>query len=309
MSFLRTTGKILKEFFAEFGANKVPKLAAALAYYTVFSLPALLIIIIWLSDIFYGQQAVEGKLYKELDNMIGKESALQIQEAIRNTSLSNDSYLATIIGVVTLIIGATGIFGEIQDSINQVWHLKAKPRKGRGLLKLLINRLLSFSMIAVLGFLLLVSLIVNSAMDILLQKISSIFPDAQVLLVYAFNIVFTFFITAFLFAVIFKVLPDAKIKWRDIRPGVFVTALLFMGGRFLIGYYLGTSKVSSAYGAAGSVLIILLWVYFSAIILYIGAIFTRVYALHRGSAIYPNSYAVWIEKKEVQSKQAARPRE
>lgn len=307
MRLLRITGKILKEFFLEFTSNKIPKLAAALAYYTVFSLPALLIIIISLSDIFYGQQAIEGKLYQELTDLIGKEGALQIQETVRNTSLSTDSYFASIIGMVSLVLGATGIFAEIQDSINQVWHLKPKPRKGRGLLKMLVNRLLSFSMIAVLGFLLLVSLIVNSVMDIFMERFSRLFPDIGVALLYIFNFIFTFLVIASLFAVIFKVLPDAKIKWRDVRPGVVVTALLFMAGKFLISYYLGRSPISSSYGAAGSVIVILLWVYFSAIILYVGAVFTRIYALHRGSSIFPNNYAVWVEKKEIEMKKPTPP--
>jgi membrane protein len=302
MALLRTTGKIIGEFFSEFVANNVPNLAAALAYYTIFSFPALIIFTMWFGDIFYGHEAVQGKLYYELANLIGKEGASQIEQAVLNTTLAKDSHFATIAGIVSLVLGATGIFGEMQDSINQVWHLKSKPRKGLGFLKMVINRLLSFSMIAVLGFLLLVSLVVNSVMDIFLQKFSAAFPDVEVVFVYIFNIIFTFLITAFLFAVIFKVLPDAKIKWRDIRPGVMVTALFFMGGKFLITYYLGKSNVSSTYGAAGSVIIILLWVYFSAIILFMGAIFTRLYALHRGSQIYPNKYAVWVEKKEVESK-------
>jgi membrane protein len=303
MTFLSAGWKIIKETFSEFGANKAPKLAAALAYYTIFSLPALLIIIIWLGDIFYGQQAVEGKLYLELSNMVGREGALQIQQTIRNTSVSTDSYFATILSIVGLVLGATGIFGEMQDSINQVWHLKLKPGKGKGFLKLLINRLLSFSMIAVLGFILLVSLITNSIMDIFLQKFAETFPHIQVVVVYIFNLAFTFLITAFLFGVIFKVLPDARIKWKDIRPGIIVTALLFMTGKFLIGYYLGKTHIFSTYGAAGSVIIILVWVYYSAIILYFGAIFTRSYALHRGSKIYPNNYAVWVEKREVERTQ------
>jgi membrane protein len=302
MTFLKTAKKITVEFFSEFSANKVPKLAAALAYYTIFSLPALLLIVIWLSDIFYGQQAAEGKVYQELVNLMGKDGALQIQQTIRSTSVSTDSRFATILGVITLVLGASGIFGEIQDSINQVWHLKSKPRKGKGFLKMLINRLLSFSMIAVLGFLLLVSLIANSVMDILLQNLSHIFPHIQIVFVYVFNFVLIFFVIAFLFGVIFKVLPDAKIKWKDARPGVIVTALLFMAGKFLISYYLGKSHVSSSYGAAGSIVIILLWVYYSAIILYVGAIFTRLYALHHGSQIYPNNYAVWVENKEVETK-------
>ena len=302
MRLLITTGSIIKEFFAEFFENKVLKLAAALAYYTIFALPALLIIVIWLSDIFYGHQAVEGQVYSQLADLVGKESALQIQQTIRNTALSNDSYFATVVGIASLIVGATGIFTEMQDSINQVWHLKPKPRKGTGILKMLINRLLSFSMIAVLGFLLLVSLIVNSLMDMFFDKFSKVFPDIQVMIIYIFNFIFTFFVIAFLFAVIFKVLPDARVKWRDVRPGVIVTALLFMGGKFLISYYLGRSRISSSYGAAGSVIIILLWVYFSSIILFIGAIFTRIYAVYRGSSIAPNNYAVWIEKSETETK-------
>jgi len=292
---------MIKEFFSEFTSNNVPKLAAALAYYTIFALPALLILIVWLSDIFYGHQAAEGKLYFELAKLVGKEGALQIEEAVRNTSLARNSQLATIAGIASLVLGATGIFGEMQDSINQVWHLKAKPRKGFGFLKMVINRLLSFSMIAVLGFLLLVSLVVNSVMDIFLQKLSDIFPDVQVIFVYLFNIRFYLSYYCLSFAVIFKVLPDARIKWKDIKPGVLVTALFFMAGKFLITYYLGKSRISTAYGAAGSVIIILLWVYFSAIILYIGAIFTRLYAMRKGSQIYPNKYAVWIEKKEVET--------
>jgi membrane protein len=293
---------ITKETFVEFIDNKIMKLSAALAYYTIFSIPALLIIIIWVSDIFYGRQAVEGGVYGQIAGFVGKDAALQIQEAIRNATLSSDSRWGAIIGVITLVIGATGVFTEIQDSINQIWHLKAKPYKGKGWFRLIINRLLSFSMIITLGFLLLVSLIVNGLMDVFLENISRHFPELEVYVVYIFNMIFTFLITAFLFGIIFKLLPDARIKWKDIRAGAITTALLFMGGRFLISYYLGhNSSITSAYGAAGSVLIILLWVYYSAIILYFGAVFTRVYAVSRGCQIYPNNYAVWVEQKEVES--------
>lgn len=303
MAFLPFTKKFIKDFFSEFSSNKISKLSAALAYYTVFSLPALLLIVMRVSDIFYGDQAVEGKVYYELANLIGKEGAQQIQQAIRYTAQSTGGRLAAIAGIVTLILGASGIFTEIQDSINQIWHLKTKPSKGKGFLKMIINRLLSFSMIAVLGFLLLVSLIVNSLMDILVQKFLLRLPQIQVIIVYVFNFAISFFITAFLLAVIFKVLPDARIKWRDVRPGVIATTILFMLGKFLISFYLGKSRVSSSYGAAGSVIITLVWIYYSSIILFVGAIFTRLYALHTGSTIYPNSYAVWIEKKEIASRQ------
>jgi membrane protein len=293
--------KSIKQAFSDFFTHKILKLSAALAYYTIFSLPGLLIIIIWVSDIFYGQEAVEGTVYGQITDFVGRDAALQIQEAIRNATLSSESNFATIVGVATLIIGATSVFGEIQDSINQIWRLKAKPKKGTGLLKLLINRLLSFSIIVSLGFLLLVSLILNGVMDLVINQLTRAFPETEVIVVYVVNMVLTFGITSFLFGLIFKVLPDARIEWKHVRAGAFATALLFMAGRFLIGYYLGQSKMSSAYGAAGSIIVVLLWVYYSAIILYFGAAFTRAYAVESGSKIYPNNYAVWVEQVEVES--------
>ncbi len=301
---LKKIASILKDSFSDFFENRVLKLSAALAYYTIFSLPGLIIIVIWISDIFYGQDAVEGTVYGQIAGLVGQDAALQIQQTIRNATLSSESQFATIIGLATLIIGATSVFSEIQDSINLVWKLKAKPKKGRGWLKLITNRLLSFSIVVSLGFLLLVSLIINGLMDALINRLTQTFPESQVILAYSFNIVFTFLVTSFLFGLIFKVLPDARIQWRHVRAGAFTTAALFMIGKFLIGFYLGQSKMSSAYGAAGSIIVMLLWVYYSAAILYFGAIFTREYAIHQGSNIYPNSYAVWIEQVEVENKES-----
>jgi membrane protein len=244
---------------------------------------------------------VEGTLYHQISNFVGADAALQIQQTIRGAALSNSSNFATIVGVITLLFGATSVFSEIQDSINLIWKLKAKPRKGKGFLKMILNRLLSFSIVVTLSFLLLVSLMINGAMDALINHLTKIFPQLTVILVYALNLLLTFSITALLFAMIFKVLPDAKIKWKHVRAGAFTTALLFMIGKFLIGYYLGQSKMSSTYGAAGSVIVILLWVYYSAMILYFGAVFTHVYAVHTGSRIYPNEYAVWVQQIEVES--------
>lgn len=299
MIALATTWKIIKQSFADFFSERVMKLSAALSYYTLFSLPGLIIIILWISDIFYGKAAVEGTVYGQIADFVGKDAALQIQETIRNATLSSDNKIATIVGFITLVIGATGVFGEIQDSINLIWRLKAKPRKGW--LKLLVNRLLSFSIIVTLGFLLLVSLIVNGILDAFISRLTMAFPEAQIVALYIANVVLSFIITSFLFGLIFKVLPDAKIKWHNVRIGAFTTALLFMLGKFLISYYLGHNRMTSAYGAAGSVIVILLWVYYSAIILYFGAVFTRVYAIHTGSHIYPDDYAVWIKEVEVES--------
>jgi membrane protein len=295
---------IIKQSVTDFFGDRILKLSAALAYYTIFSLPGLLIIVLWISDIFYGHQASEGSIYGQISTLVGSDAAAQIQQTIRNAAVSGESKFATIVGLVTLIIGATSVFVEIQDSINVIWKLKSKPKKGMGWLKMIINRLLSFSIIISLGFLLLVSLVLNSLMDIFINRLTQRFPDTEVIVAYIFNLVVSFFITSLLFGLIFKVLPDARIKWRHVRAGAFTTALLFMGGKFLIGLYLGQSRMSSAYGAAGSIIVVLLWVYYSAIILYFGAVFTRAYAIHTGSHIYPNNYAVWVEQVEVETQKS-----
>lgn len=299
---IKTIWNSIKGAFEALFEHKILKLSAALAYYTIFSLPGLIIIIVWVSEIFYTDKgSLEGTIYNQIEKLVGGDAALQIQETIRNSALSAEGSFATIIGLTTLIIGATSVFGEIQDSINQIWRLKAKPKKGRGWLKLIINRLLSFSMIISLGFLLLVSLVLNGVMELLIDRLTRIFPETQVIFAYVVNLLLTFIMTSLLFGLIFKLLPDARIDWKHVRAGAIATALLFMGGKFLITYYLGHSKMSSAYGAAGSIIVILLWVYFSSIILYFGAAFTRAYAICSGSHIYPNKYAVWVEQVEVET--------
>jgi membrane protein len=301
---VKNTWKIIKQTFSDFFESNVLKLSGSLAFFTVFSLPGLLIIIIWFSDLFYGHDLVEGSLYHQIEGFVGHNAALEIQQTIRNAMQATGNNFATIVGLVALIIGATSVFGEIQDSINLIWKLKAKPRKGWAWLKLIINRLLSFSMIITLGFILLVSLLLNGAMDLLLNNLMEKFPQMTVILVYILNFVLTFIISTFIFGAIFKVLPDARVKWKHVWVGAVVTAVLFMIGKFLISYYLGHSRMTSAYGAAGSIIVILLWVYYSAMILYFGAAFTHVYAAHTGSRIYPNNYAVWVQQIEVESEKS-----
>ena len=293
---------ITRKTFSGFIDSNVLKLSGALAFFTIFSLPGLLIIVIWFSDIFYGREVVEGAVDKQVEGVVGHDAAISIQDAIRNSTASAGSQFATIIGLIALIGGATSVFGEIQDSINRIWKLKAKPRKGLAIFKFIFNRLLSFSMIITLGFILLVSLVINGGMDILLNNLMEEYPQVTVILVYILNIILTFLITSFIFAAIFKVLPDARIKWKHVAVGAFVTAFLFMLGKFIISYYLGHSRVTTTtYGAAGSVIVILLWVYYSSMILYFGACFTHVYVIYKGSRIYPNSYAVWVQQIEVES--------
>lgn len=301
---IKNVWKLTKHTVVDFIESNCFKLSASLAFFTVFSLPGLLIIIIWFSDLFYGRDIVEGKLYHQIEGFVGHDAAVEIQETMRNATLSSESNFATIVGLAALIIGATTVFGEIQDSINRIWRVKAKPKKGLGFLKLILNRLLSFSMIISLGFILLVSLVINGTMDLLLNNMMTKYPQLTVTLVYVLNLIITYVITALIFAAIFKVLPDARVKWRHVWIGAFVTAFLFLIGRFIISYYLGHNKMTTAYGTAGYVIVVLLWVYYSSMILYLGAVFTHAYVVHKGTRIYPNSYSVWVQQIEVESEKS-----
>jgi len=289
-----------EEVFSEFSADNATKLSASLSYYTIFSLAPMMIVIISVASIFYGREAIQGEVYGQLNWLIGKDAAAQVQELIKNAQLSRKSGVAAIIGTGTLILGATGVFAEIQDSINFIWSLKAKPRYG--VLKYLFNRLLSFSLILSLGFLLIVSLLINTVLDLFSQRLQLFFEDITVYLFLVINFLIVFVVITLLFAIIFKVLPDGKIAWKDAFLGAGVTAIFFMIGKFLIGYYLGQSSITTTFGAAGSVIIILLWVYYSSTILFLGAEFTKVYTRHFGTPIQPNRNAVLLEKKEIEVK-------
>jgi membrane protein len=294
---LKSIWEILKKSFSGFSENKVTKLSASLAYYTVFAMAPLMIIIISLSGFFLGQEAAEGKIYGQLSGFVGSNTAVQLQDMIKHASLAGKSKVAAIIGGVTLLVAATTVFAEIQDSINTIWGLKPKPK--RGWLKMLKNRFLSFSVIISLGFLLLVSLSISTLIDGFSQSLKQYFPDVTVIVFYVINLILTLFIITLIFAVIYKVLPDAKITWKDVLAGAIVTAVLFMIGKFAISFYISKSNVGSTYGAAGSLVILLLWVYYSAIILYFGAEFTKAYAVKFGAPIHPDEYAVTTKMVEV----------
>lgn len=285
--------KLLKKTYQEFDDDNAIKLSASLSYYTIFSLPPLLIIIMSIFSIFFGREAVNGRFFGQINGMVGNEAALQIQETIKNIELSESNAFAAVFGGILLLIGASGVFAEIQSSINYIWGLKAKPDKG--FVKFIKNRLMSFSMIASVGFLLLVSLMVNTVMDIINTRLLVYFPDSTIYLFYVLNILILFATTTILFSIIFKTLPDGDIHWKDALIGSSFTSFFFMFGKFAIGFYLGSSTVATVYGAAGSVIIILIWVYYSAIILYFGAEFTKVYANAHGNKIIPNAYAVGIK--------------
>jgi len=286
----------------EFSEDNALKFSASLSYYTLFSLAPILIIVIAISSTFFGREAAEGYLYTQFEGLLGTVGALQVQEMIRNAHISGSTTIATIIGVATLIFGATGVFLEIQDSINSIWSLKAKPK--RGWLKFLQNRLLSFSLIVGIGFLLLVSLVLSAMLSVIYDFLNRRFGEMAWLSWIIANVI-NITTVMLLFSVIFKVLPDAKVKWRDVMVGALFTAALFLIGKWAINIYLSRSSTLSVYGAAGAVVLIILWVYYSAAILYFGAEFTKVYANKYGNKIAPNSYAVFIEKKEIATHDSA----
>lgn len=291
--------EVLKNSFTGFSDHKVTKLSGSLAYYTVFSMAPLLIVIIALCGIFLGEEAARNQIYAQLGGFMGKETALQLQEIVQKAAIGNKGTIAFIIGIVTLLVGATTVFADIQDSINSIWGLKPKPK--RGWLKMVQNRFLSFSVIISLGFLLLVSLMITSVLDGFSTRLEQRFSEVSVVIFYVLNQVVTLGVITIIFGVIFKVLPDADIKWRDVIWGALVTALLFMLGKFGISVYIGQSDVGSTYGAAGSLVILLLWTYYSSIILYFGAEFTKAYAMAYGSEIHPSHYAVTTKEIEIET--------
>lgn len=287
----------VKDSFKGFSDNKVTKLSASLAYYTTFSIGPLLIVIIYLCSLFFGKEAIEGTIYTQVKAFIGSDAAEQIQTMIKNAAIANKNGIAAIIGIVTLLIGATTVFGDIQDSINSIWGVKAKPKAG--IMKMLMTRLLSFGIIATLGFLLLVSLVATTVVESVGKQLEQRFPDVTVVIIYIVNLIMTIAVTTSLFAIIFKVLPDVKIKWKAIWPGAIATSVLFLAGKFLISLYISKANVGNTYGAAGSLVIVILWVYFSSMILYFGAEFTKWYALQRGVQIIPTELAEWNDKPSV----------
>lgn len=303
---LKKDWKLLTTTFNSFSEDSGLKLSAALAYYTIFSLAPLLIMLISIASFISGSDAIQGKVFTELDGFVGKDAALQIQEIIKNASLKPDTkWWGIIVGVVTLFIGATGVFLEIQDSINQIWRVKAKPKKGW--LQMIKNRFLSFSLVISLGFLSLVSFVISGVVSALRDYIINHFPNITLLLVDALNMTINFFAIAFLFGIIFKFLPDVKIAWKDVRIGAFFTSILFILGKYLIGLYIETTGTASTYGAAGSIIVILVWIYYTSAILYFGAEFTQVYTEFTCGKIEPADYAVSVEKIEKERKVSELP--
>ncbi len=293
---LKSLWTILRKTVQGFSDDKVTRLSAALSYATIFSFAPFTLVIITIGAFF--AQDLEGELFGELSQLLGTDVAKVLQDVVHKAQVANTSTISTIIGIGVILFSATTIFTSIQESLNTIWGIKPKPKKGW--LKLIKNRLLSFSIIIALGFILLVTMGASSIIGLLNEKLMTYFPDQMVILFKLVGLILNIAFTTLVFLLIFKVLPDAKIKFRDVTIGAIVTTVLFLIGQYGISIYLSTSKISSLYGAAASILLLLVWVYYSATIVYIGAEFTKAWANELGGKIYPDEYAVSTRIIEIQ---------
>jgi membrane protein len=303
---MRGVWALLKATYAEWSEDRVPRLAAALAYYTTFSIAPLLVIIIAIAGFVFGAEAVRGQLDEQIRGLLGSDAASAVQDMVQSaTANASAGILATVLSIAALLFGATGVFAELQDSLNTIWEVQ--PKSGRGLRGLVRDRLLSFGMVLAIAFLLIVSLVASAAIagmgTFIGSRISALAPLWHVV-----DVLVSIGVLALLFAAIFKWLPDVEIGWRDVWVGALVTSLLFTVGKTLLGLYLGRSATASVYGTAGALVILLLWVYYSAQIFFFGAELTQVYANRYGSRVVPSPNAEPVtEEARAQQGMPRRP--
>ena len=287
--------QLLKTTFVEWWEDDIFRYAASLAFYTIFSLAPVLLIAVGVASLFFARDTATDRIVAEVQRVVGAEGAEAVRQVLEASKGFGKSIWAIGTGVVTFLVGATAVFAELQAVLNKIWDVKAEPRHGV-ILNLLLNRLRSFTIALSVGFLLLVSLVVSAALAALQEYLNNWMPGVPAVW-QMLNIVTSFLVAAVLFAMIYKYLPDAKITWRDVWIGAAVTAALFTTGKYVIGLYLGQTAIASAFGAAGSFAVLLIWIYYSALISFFGAEFTQVYARLYGSRIRPRGHAVRVGEK------------
>src|SRR5438105_9126277 len=300
-SFFASAFGLVKQTAQEWLQDKAPQLGAALAYYTVFSLAPLILVLLGSGGVIFrdGPAGAWDKITQQMSYFLDPSAVQVVQSIAQKASQPGKSTIATIIGVALALFGASGVFGQLQDALNTIWGVKAKP--SRGIWGFLRNRFLSFAMVAGICFLLLVSLVVEALLKGFSHYVQSVLPGG-IGIAFTVYLVFDFAVVVLLFAIIFKFLPDVKIQWQDVWIGAVITAILFGIGKWLLGFYLGSGAAGSAYGAASSLITLLLWVYYSSQILLFGAEFTQAYAAQAGRAFRPSEYAVRVKTTEVQSR-------
>ena len=289
--------KILVDSIKDFTSNESMSFAAGTAFYTIFSLPAFLIIILNVGASLHEKEEIREEIFIQISNLAGEESRQTLESILENFALNSDDMISAGIAIIILIFSATTVFVSLQKSINHIWHIKPKPTKGW--LKLAINRLLSFSIVLVIGFILVLSLVLDAVVSFTFQKIDNLLININLELIYYVEIIVSQLILIIIFALMYKILPDAKVRWKDTWIGALITALLFVVGKFLIGFYMSTSDLSSTYGAAGSLVILLIWIYYSVVIFLFGAQITFYIAENIGGGVKPKKHAVKVEELEI----------
>lgn len=287
-SALTNAWSMVKQTFSEWNEDKVPQLGAALAFYTALSIAPLLVISLAIAGMVFGEEAARGQIQQQMGSLVGEQGGKAIQQMITSASKPSEGILATVLSTVILIIGASGVFGQMQQSLNTIWEVQPKP--GRGILGMIRDRFLSVAMVFGVAFLLLVSLLLSAALTSMATLLNRL-PESLYWLSEVIHFGVTFVVITMLFAMMYKYLPDVKIAWRDVWLGAIITSALFTVGKFAIGLYLGHSSMASSYGVAGSFVVLLVWVYYSSQILFFGAEFTKVYADCYGSRIVPSENA------------------
>ncbi len=292
-------GKILKKTFKGWYADDPLKESAVMAFYAIFSIPALLVLIINIVGLFFEKEAISGEISRQIEGVMGKETAGDVGEMVKKAGEVKSGFIPGIIAIVTLIVGATGVFAQLQDSLNQKWDVKQK--NGVGIMQTIKSRLFSFGLIISIGFLLLVSLLLSTGLAALSHWLKGRFPEGITYLFFALEIVVSLSVITLLFAIMFKFLPDVKIPWKNVWIGSFLTACLFVIGKYGLSIYFGMAEPASVYGAAGSIVLVVLWVYYSAMIVFFGAEFTKQYAAFHKIKIRPKKNAEIKEKVEEES--------
>lgn len=307
MSTLRAAWRLVGAAFAEWSEDKAPRLGAALAYYTALSLAPLLLISVSIAGMVFGEEAAQGQIVGQLRGLVGDDGARAIEDMLAHARRPESGTIAMVVGVLTLLVGASGVFGQLQDALNTVWEVTPKP--GRSWWDVIKDRFLSVTMVFGTGFLLLVSLVVSTALSVAGETLVGVSPGLEAVAQASVGLL-SFAVVTFLFAMIFKFLPDARIAWRDVWIGATATAALFVVGKLAIGLYLGHASIGSAYGAAGSFVVLLVWVYYSAQILLFGAELTQVYANRgRGQATpTPNAVRISVEQRAQEGLAGTRSR-
>lgn len=285
----------LKETFTQWNNSSASNDSASLAYYAIFSIPGLLIIIIWIAGNFFGEEAIRGEISSQISGIMGQDVAKSIQDMIAGALIDKENIIMKIIGVGSLIFGSTTLFFQLQHSLNNLWEVKATPKKA--FVKFLIDRANSLGLILIIGFLLMVTMLLSSLISILNDWITAYFGLETYILAQLINFSIGFLITMVLFALMFKFFPDVRIRWKPVWNGAFLTAVLFTLGKFLLSLYFSKAQPTSAFGAAGTVILVMLWINYSCMLVFFGAEYTKVYALRKGFRIIPSKHAQWSDAK------------